>query len=193
MQNIYFTVYSFLHSKFGKLILSGCRDMHDSFWACDAWSSCGVQSLSYTTSMVCCWNQNFGRTVMGNVACWVDWNGTILPVTWGHNHQCLWLSHLCLSLALVKIQHHHWEYMKKYQDGTLTPEDIQHIILVLTTYDMPLLLNYSLAFTLFKTYVIVRHQQDCICLEIQGLAFLVPLVISSLLVSHTRANELIWF
>ena len=38
----------------------------------------------------------------------------------------------------------HQEYVKKYQDGTLTPEEAQRIILVTTTYDMPLLLNYSL-------------------------------------------------
>ena len=46
--------------------------------------------------------------------------------------------------------------MKKYQDGTLTPEEAQRIILVSTTYDIPWLLNYSLAFALFKTYAIVR-------------------------------------
>ena len=45
--------------------------------------------------------------------------------------------------------------MKKYQDGTLTPQEAQRIILVSTTYDTPLLLNYSLAFALFKTYAIV--------------------------------------
>ena len=46
--------------------------------------------------------------------------------------------------------------MKKYQDGTLTSEETQRIILVSTTSHMPLLLNYSLAFALFKTYAIVR-------------------------------------
>ena len=46
--------------------------------------------------------------------------------------------------------------MKKYQDPTLTPEEAQRIVLVSTSYDMPLLLNYSLAFALFKTYAIVR-------------------------------------
>lgn len=44
--------------------------------------------------------------------------------------------------------------MKKYQDGTLSPEEAQRVILVSTSYDMPLLLNYSLAFALFKTYAI---------------------------------------
>ena len=46
--------------------------------------------------------------------------------------------------------------MTKYQDGTLTPEEAQRIILVSTSYDMPFLLNYSLAFALFKTYAIMR-------------------------------------
>ena len=44
----------------------------------------------------------------------------------------------------------------KYQDGTLIPEEAQRIILVSTTYDMPLLLNYTLAFALFKSYAPVR-------------------------------------
>ena len=46
--------------------------------------------------------------------------------------------------------------MKKYQDGTLPPEEAQRIILLSTSYDMPLLLNYSLTFALFKTYAIMR-------------------------------------
>ena len=46
--------------------------------------------------------------------------------------------------------------MKKYQDGTLTLEEAQRIILLSTSYDIPLLLNYSLAFALFKTYAIIR-------------------------------------
>ena len=47
--------------------------------------------------------------------------------------------------------------MKNYQDGTLTPEGAQRIILGSTSYDMPLLLNYSLAFALFNTYAILRR------------------------------------
>ena len=46
--------------------------------------------------------------------------------------------------------------MKKYQDGTLIPEEAQRIILISISYDMPLLLNYSLAFALLKSYAIVR-------------------------------------
>ena len=46
--------------------------------------------------------------------------------------------------------------MTKYQDGTLNPEEAQRNILVSTSYEMPLLLNYSLAFALSKTYAIVR-------------------------------------
>ena len=44
--------------------------------------------------------------------------------------------------------------MERY--GRLTPEEALRIILASTTYDMPLLLNSSLAFTLFKIYAIVR-------------------------------------
>ena len=52
----------------------------------------------------------------------------------------------------------HREYVKKYQDGTLNPEEAQRIILVSTRYEVPLLLNYSLAFALFKT---VQDLCDC--------------------------------
>jgi len=49
----------------------------------------------------------------------------------------------------------HREYKKKYQDGTITPSDAQRIILVSTSYDMPLLFTYSLGFAQFKTFAIV--------------------------------------
>jgi len=44
---------------------------------------------------------------------------------------------------------------------------------------------------LFGPQALSLHQQDCISLEILELVFLVPLVISSFLVSETRANKLI--
>lgn len=44
----------------------------------------------------------------------------------------------------------HRQFQAKYE--TMTPEEAQKIIQVSTLYDMPLLLNYSLAFALFKTY-----------------------------------------
>ena len=33
---MYFTVYTFFYLKFGKLLLSGHRDMNDSFWVSQA-------------------------------------------------------------------------------------------------------------------------------------------------------------
>ena len=63
--------------------------------------------------------------------------------------------------------------MKKYQDGTLTLEEAQCIILLSTTYDMPLLLNYSLAFALFKTYAIVRTTLN---LHLQALMVALPAI-----------------
>ena len=48
----------------------------------------------------------------------------------------------------------HRQFQAKYNEG-ITPEEAQRIIQVSVLYDMPLLLNYSLAFALFKTYGIV--------------------------------------
>jgi hypothetical protein len=47
----------------------------------------------------------------------------------------------------------HRQFQPKYE--TMTPEEAQKIIQLSTMYDMPLLLNYALAFALFKTYGIV--------------------------------------
>ena len=63
--------------------------------------------------------------------------------------------------------------MKKYQDPTLTPEEAQRIVLVSTSYDMPLLLNYSLAFALFKTYAIVR---TTLALHLRALTVALPAI-----------------
>ncbi|KAF8883027.1 hypothetical protein BD779DRAFT_1444405 [Infundibulicybe gibba] len=48
----------------------------------------------------------------------------------------------------------HQKYQTKYQDETLTPEEAQEIVHVSAFYDMPFLLNYALAFALFKTYAV---------------------------------------
>ena len=69
--------------------------------------------------------------------------------------------------------------MKKYQDGTLTPEEAQRIILVSTSYDMPLLLNYSLAFALFKTYAIVR---TTLTLHLRALTVALPAIDNKVIV-----------
>ena len=52
----------------------------------------------------------------------------------------------------------HRKYGPKWNNGNgiITPEEAQDIMAVSTRYDMPMLLNYSLAFALFKTYGIVR-------------------------------------
>jgi hypothetical protein len=49
----------------------------------------------------------------------------------------------------------HSTYGPKYAAGTLTPEDAQKIIGIVTKYEMPLILEYALSFALFKTYAIV--------------------------------------
>ena len=49
----------------------------------------------------------------------------------------------------------HRQFQAKYEERTITPEEAQKIIHVSILYDMPLLLNYAVAFALFKTYGIV--------------------------------------
>ncbi|KAK0213290.1 hypothetical protein DFS33DRAFT_1394317 [Desarmillaria ectypa] len=48
----------------------------------------------------------------------------------------------------------HEKYTPKYKTGTLTLQDAQEIIGLSMMYDMPVLMNYALAFALFKTYAI---------------------------------------
>ena len=50
----------------------------------------------------------------------------------------------------------HQLFQAKYKAG-ITPEKAQKIIQVLTLYNMPLLMNYAIAFALFKTYGIVSR------------------------------------
>jgi hypothetical protein len=54
----------------------------------------------------------------------------------------------------------HRQFQGKYINEGITPEEAQKIILVSVLYDMPLLLNYSLAFALFKTYGIVSRSNS---------------------------------
>lgn len=67
------------------------------------------------------------------------------------------VGYLCIvrSLRWRRYTAMHAEYRSRFESNTLTPEDAQRIIHVGAYYDMPLLLNYSLAFALFKTYGIV--------------------------------------
>ena len=53
----------------------------------------------------------------------------------------------------------HRRFQAKYKEG-MTPEEAQKIIQVSTLYDMPLLLNYAMAFALFKTYGIVSRSNS---------------------------------
>ncbi|KIK56553.1 hypothetical protein GYMLUDRAFT_76081 [Collybiopsis luxurians FD-317 M1] len=48
----------------------------------------------------------------------------------------------------------HRKYQAKYVRGDLSPEEAQEIIHTSALYDMPMLINYSLSFALFKTYAI---------------------------------------
>ncbi|KAF9441672.1 hypothetical protein P691DRAFT_779721 [Macrolepiota fuliginosa MF-IS2] len=57
-------------------------------------------------------------------------------------------------LRFKRYREIHRRYQKKYEERTLTPEEAQKIMRVSSAYDMPLLLNYSLAFALFKTYAV---------------------------------------
>lgn len=73
------------------------------------------------------------------------------------------VGYLLLVRALRYKRYHdmHRRYQKKYEERTLTPEEAQKIMRISTAYDMPLLLNYSLAFALFKTYAIVGCPWVC--------------------------------
>ena len=57
----------------------------------------------------------------------------------------------------------HRQFQAKHEE--LTPEEAQKIIQVSTLYDMPLLLNYALAFALFKTYGIVSWSNSATALS----------------------------
>ncbi|TFK25909.1 hypothetical protein FA15DRAFT_325647 [Coprinopsis marcescibilis] len=48
----------------------------------------------------------------------------------------------------------HRLYQAKYEEGRLTPEDAQRVMLLSSGYDMPKLLNVAVSFALFKTYAI---------------------------------------
>ena len=86
---------------------------------------------------------------------------------------CGFLSHISLPVQavfgglliwLVTVRAFRWkrynaihrQFQAKYNlKEEMTPEEAQKIIQVSVLYDMPLLLNYALAFALFKTYGIV--------------------------------------
>ncbi|KAJ8462366.1 hypothetical protein ONZ45_g17963 [Pleurotus djamor] len=72
---------------------------------------------------------------------------------------------LCLASItsyLALVRHLRWKryrtihekYLAKFKSHKLTPREAQEIVYVSTFYDMPLLLRYSLALALFKTYAV---------------------------------------
>jgi len=69
----------------------------------------------------------------------------------------LWLA-LVRTLRWKRYNAIQRKYGRKWKNGkgNITPEEAQNIMAVSIMYDMPMLLNYSVAFALFKTYAIVR-------------------------------------
>ena len=65
--------------------------------------------------------------------------------------------YLCLVRAFRwrRFDAIHRQYDARFKSRSLTPEEAQEVVHVAAFYDMPLLLNYSVAFALFKTYAIV--------------------------------------
>ena len=84
---------------------------------------------------------------------------------------CSFLTHISfpilggLLIWLVTVRAFRWkrynaihrQFQAKYYKEGITPEEAQKIIQVSTLYDMPLLMNYAIAFALFKTYGIVSR------------------------------------
>jgi hypothetical protein len=69
----------------------------------------------------------------------------------------LGLAYLCLVRALRWRRYNavHKKFGPRYTSKTLTPEEAQQVMHLSAFWDMPLLMNYALAFALFKTYAIV--------------------------------------
>jgi hypothetical protein len=69
----------------------------------------------------------------------------------------LWLA-LVRTFRWRRYNSIHRKYGPQWNNGqgNITPEEAQEIMAVSIKYDMPMLLNYSVAFALFKTYAIVR-------------------------------------
>jgi len=59
----------------------------------------------------------------------------------------------------------HRQFQAAYEAKTMTPEEAQIVMKVSTMYDMPLLLNYSLAFALFRTYAVVSSVRSGLVLR----------------------------
>ncbi|KAF8804023.1 hypothetical protein BYT27DRAFT_7340340 [Phlegmacium glaucopus] len=75
------------------------------------------------------------------------------PVQVGFGGLLIWLL-VVRAFRWKRYNAIHRQYQAKYDERTMTAEEAQVVMKVSIMYDMPLLLNYSLAFALFKTYAI---------------------------------------
>lgn len=87
----------------------------------------------------------------------IEWFQHIPPLIAVSGGILLWLA-LVRAFRWRRYNAMHRKYGPKWNNGKgiITPEEAQDIMSVSTRYDMPMLLNYALAFALFKTYGIVR-------------------------------------
>ncbi|EEB90217.1 hypothetical protein MPER_11604 [Moniliophthora perniciosa FA553] len=64
-----------------------------------------------------------------------------------------WLS-IARAYRWRRYNYIHRVYGPKYKTGTLTLEDAQEIVHIITQYEMPVIMEYALTFALFKPYAI---------------------------------------
>jgi hypothetical protein len=87
----------------------------------------------------------------------IEWFRHVPPLTAFSGGILLWLA-LVRTFRWRRYNAIHHKYGPKWNNGKgiITPEEAQHIMAVSGMYDMPMLLSFSGAFALFKTYGIVR-------------------------------------
>lgn len=68
------------------------------------------------------------------------------------------LAYVCLvhSFRWRRYNEIHKKYHKQFETQTMTPEEAQQVLHLAVLYDMPTLMKYSLAFSLFKAAAVVR-------------------------------------
>jgi hypothetical protein len=81
-----------------------------------------------------------------------------MELTFPYLASVLVLAYLCLvrSLRWRRYNAVHKKYSKQFETRTLTPEEAQQVLHILSLYDMPSLLQYAGAFSMFKPAGIVR-------------------------------------
>lgn len=78
-----------------------------------------------------------------------------LPLTPAVGMAALFYLALVRTLRWRRFDAIHRKYDAHLKSRSLTPEEAQEVVHLTAFYDMPLLLNYAVAFALFKTYAIV--------------------------------------